>query len=882
MLRRISQFVIPYFNLSISQNHLLGRAYFCLIEGERLQKAQSQFLFVLNQDPNNICAMIGYAYIYFYKKDYKSALKMFKKAIRLSPNSIEDLRVGIGHCFLKLNNVAKAKLAYERALEMNSECSQAMLGLAIINLNLKTQKSTKQGVKYLSMAYSLDPKNPMIANLLSDHFFYKKEYDKARKLSLLAFQSTDNDSIKAESSFQLGRIFHEQLNFEQAFKYYYQSTQLAHPTYLKPYIGLAQMYIKRGDLKSAQASVRKILAKHPDCVSALKLQVFIDSQNDKSEASDVKIRKNHQKILAHNPNDIIALINIAQCLEENSLSTAIEHYNVALEIISKEIEHTSMTDNSNSLVASNNYLYILVLNNIACLKFMMGKFQIALDLFLQANDHANDAKLTKILAFNIGSTKLKLGLYEDARSLFNQLLREDPESIECYLRLGNLALIENDIAEAKIQFNNVLEKNPESIDALILLAQLHDQSKELAMSQKYYDRIIKIDPKDTYTLLSLGNIWLATAHHSGEKDKDRLKRHLNRAMGYYRQVLNLDKCNAWASNGIGAVLAHKRLFNEAREVFSQVKEVCNDFSDVWLNLAHVYAETKHYDESLKLYQSYDKKFSKNLNSEAPTHMARIYLKSNQVKLAINAIQKLFILDPTNHIHAFNFAYLLLVYSTNLFMSHDTSSHMIKTAIIFLEVCKTLYAKIATLTENGQKHESASKSSKFSLQKIDMTYMKSLNEKVNSLLEQSQMFFDAALGREQNKQKEINEQLRNLQDYERKRSEAALREVEAKQAKVQELEMRRRKSLVEAQSNIDSLKRKQMELDESNDRIEQDIGNNNSRTMEPGDYDDNLSPGIDDCDNDDSPQGASRQLREVRSETDADAPDVLDDLEQDYM
>jgi hypothetical protein len=31
------------------QNHLLGRAYFCLLEGDKIDQADAQFNFVINQ-----------------------------------------------------------------------------------------------------------------------------------------------------------------------------------------------------------------------------------------------------------------------------------------------------------------------------------------------------------------------------------------------------------------------------------------------------------------------------------------------------------------------------------------------------------------------------------------------------------------------------------------------------------------------------------------------------------------------------------------------------------------------------------------------------------------------------------------------------------------
>lgn len=43
----------------VLQNHLLGRACFCLLEGDKMDQADAQFHFVLNQSPNNIPALLG-------------------------------------------------------------------------------------------------------------------------------------------------------------------------------------------------------------------------------------------------------------------------------------------------------------------------------------------------------------------------------------------------------------------------------------------------------------------------------------------------------------------------------------------------------------------------------------------------------------------------------------------------------------------------------------------------------------------------------------------------------------------------------------------------------------------------------------------------------
>ena len=51
---------------------------------------------------------------------------------------------------------------------------------------------------------------------------------------------------------------------------------------------------------------------------------------------------------------------------------------------------------------------------------------------------------------------------------------------------------------------------------------------------------------------------------------------------------------------VGAVLAHKGYFREARDVFAQVREATADVPDVWLNLAHIYVEQKQYIGAIQM------------------------------------------------------------------------------------------------------------------------------------------------------------------------------------------------------------------------------------------------------------------------------------------
>ncbi len=75
---------------------------------------------------------------------------------------------------MRLGNTEKARLAFERSLQLNPRCVGALVGLAIVELNSKGHDSIKKGVELLSKAYTIDSTNPMVLNHLANHFFFKK------------------------------------------------------------------------------------------------------------------------------------------------------------------------------------------------------------------------------------------------------------------------------------------------------------------------------------------------------------------------------------------------------------------------------------------------------------------------------------------------------------------------------------------------------------------------------------------------------------------------------------------------------------------------------------------------------------------------------------
>ena len=76
--------------------------------------------------------------------------------------------------------------------------------------------------------------------------------------------------------------------------------------------------------------------------------------------------------------------------------------------------------------------------------------------------------------------------------------------------------------------------------------------QEWGPGQKKFERILKqaSTANDSYSLLALGNVWLQTLHQPS-KDRSKEKRHQDRALALYKQVLRQDSRNIYAANGIG-------------------------------------------------------------------------------------------------------------------------------------------------------------------------------------------------------------------------------------------------------------------------------------------------------------------------------------------
>ena len=150
------------------------------LSAARLDQARFFFDTTLKQCGPVLPALLGMAAVLYGEKDCRGSQEMYAKAMRLYPQkSGASTRVGFGLACYRLGQVDRAKAAFARALDIDPENVEAMVGAAVLDMASLDETSqdfgsrAEKAIKMISMANLLDHSNAMVQNHLANHYFWK-------------------------------------------------------------------------------------------------------------------------------------------------------------------------------------------------------------------------------------------------------------------------------------------------------------------------------------------------------------------------------------------------------------------------------------------------------------------------------------------------------------------------------------------------------------------------------------------------------------------------------------------------------------------------------------------------------------------------------------
>ncbi|KAJ3269385.1 protein required for normal CLN1 and CLN2 G1 cyclin expression [Terramyces sp. JEL0728] len=694
------------FTLVAKANLICSRIKKGLTKHDRdLDQALSSYKQALSFDANFVPALIGIASAYFKKEDYKAALNYYQRVLSHLPDINPDVRVPIGLCFYKLSMYTEARLAFERAVEINPSNSNAKLFLAIMDINESKNESIapaekkrleKRSQQGLAEVYKLNPRNGLVLSQLAEVYLKKKDFHKAKIMAASAPLYTKSNEILAEALAIKGRICQcevtlilTQNDYENSFKHFEEAVKL-NPNALVNQYSLAQMYIYKGDTDNAIKCLETILAKDANDYDTLKMIFSLNSSSGKTEKAQQYLESFQKMIRAVQDedfvlNDIELLCDIAEFYEQTDIINSRNKYLEMLKLMESQ-ESAVCPELLNNIAvlfhleadAINEYFDTsskkfskLAFSESTDDHFRMlldeakSLYERALIVLLDENYKANE-ELEKLDALQTSIRINVARLYESqgdigsAEAQYQELLRMHPSYDDCLLSLGRIEDMKGNDDAALDYYSQALAISKENYMAWYMIGNHHLKRKRYRAARKSFEKVLEVKRYDTYALCSAGNLCLIFAR--GDPNQQNRLLHFSRSIEYFCKVLSLEPSNVHAAYGIAVAYAEIGKFIESRDVFNQIQELGSSDSLMMLNAAHVLIENGQVNAGITLYEGIYKKSGIRNDIHTLKSLSRAYyiLAKNSkdvaaMKTALTYIKKAIHLAPWDKSLFFNMA-----------------------------------------------------------------------------------------------------------------------------------------------------------------------------------------------------------------------------------
>ena len=648
----------------------------------------------------SIAGTLALARLNFGTGHYTKALQLYRNALRNYPSAPPEVRLGIAACQLRLGEVSKAEGAYRRVLELDPMCTQALLGLAVMELAVgASAEATQRGSRLLAQAFAEDPHNPHTLALLAHFSLQQGLAAPALRLAKAAMECADKDdrALRAEVVTLLGRAHHANGELSDALQYYKQALILE-PNQPTARLAKGQLDAMRGDVKGAVDNLETLLDERPGWIDALRVVSPLIPRIYQG-ASAVPSARHFKEAADRDGKDASLWEMLGDVLAGSDPSSALAAYNTAINLHRKASNAAASASNGGANSTTDTTTQIAgngavgengnansaasipsrLLNNAAVLQFRSGNPVAASQLVSESIASAQGGGLSELgpqaqvtLGYNAARVREAIGDLNGAEAEYKALLAQFPQYSDCHLRLACIYKARGDIRNAEDWAQRAAEASGRSADALALLAGLHLARRDLPAAKKNLEELQQSVAQkqmrlESYARVALANVHLYSIAGDPHEDASRNRSEglLTHALNQYKRVLEKDPGNIFAANGLGCVLAECGRLNEAKEVFLSVQEAAAGtdgffrLPDAWVNLAGVYAGMREYAAAETTYINAMRRFPEiRGDSRVHLYLARAQYDGGRGEAALRTLSRTVHLSPRDLRIRFNLSYVL--------------------------------------------------------------------------------------------------------------------------------------------------------------------------------------------------------------------------------
>ncbi|AAW41751.1 hypothetical protein CNBB5210 [Cryptococcus deneoformans B-3501A] len=613
---------------------------------------------LLQRQPNNLMALTAQARLQFARRSHLQALQTYQKLLTLAPEMSPDPRIGLGLCFWQLGDRAKARTAWERALEREPGSWVCLLLLGLASLNDARQPSIPrterlkletEGVGFVQKAFKLNNKSSASALALASVSGQggQSQLPLASKLAERAVQYADNKRHAVLANSERGRLGFMAGDLADAGTYI-AAVKKEDPNAVNiiAELTLGQMAIKSGNLREAlnyiEQTAKRLNGQGPLEYTVLHACLLAYPHPGMSHDEVVRNRTLARNMLTevHNlvasaeteadwaklrgvGSDADVFVDLAKLWQGENVEKAIGAYQTALSIITDNDLDSAQEPG----LDPPSFTALRLSDNLGALYHLEGNVETAERMYQEAlqkiaTQEGKEAETLKtVLAYNLGRAYEEGGDHAKAAQWYRDVLRQHPEHVESKVRLALIATSAGRHFDAHTLLKECLQSDENNLILRSVYTNFLITIGSYREAFAFTTQTLKVDKSDAWTFCALGwlHFTLGREAKSPQELAERPKQYLRSAEAYERALIIDPKC-AMAAQGLAIALVEDslalrgtnygaeegkvraRLAGQTLGIFGRIKDSLAEGA-VNVNLGHCYFIRGEEEKAIESYMT---------------------------------------------------------------------------------------------------------------------------------------------------------------------------------------------------------------------------------------------------------------------------------------
>ncbi len=454
--------------------------------------------------------------MYSPKFSYLSLLVLFASLFLSACDGVEERKakyLSQAETSLEAKNYDKAKLGYKNVIQIDPKDVDARLGLARV---LVAQQEWRQAAGQYKGALDVDGQNTEAAIGLGKLYMLARASDLALEQAenVLQREPENIDALTLKAG-----VLAQKNDLISALDIL-EDVHAEAPDHVDSSVLLATLLTRTLEHEKAIGVAKTTLAHHPDNVDLHAVMIGVYGNLEQHDQAIATIRKlidiregefsQFQRLVAYLHR--IGKAEQAQQELESYIGNNPQNLDARKALIDLYVGRQQLDQAESTLKT-----YIKEFDQE--FDFQLGLARIKL---LQKDQDAALSVLETVIKNNVGgpfaiqarNQKAKLLLASDqvdaAKTIFDQVLAEEPANFDALMTRGGIALNEGRSLDAINDFRSALKNNPDNADVTRALAGAHSQAGELRLAENYYRQLVTRFPDDLVSRNALAGIQAQT------------------------------------------------------------------------------------------------------------------------------------------------------------------------------------------------------------------------------------------------------------------------------------------------------------------------------------------------------------------------------------